>query len=102
MFTRTRSKKYLKQEAINWLIWLSRKTMQSTQTVFLIEQMKPEWIEADNQKWPYRIFIWLSSSLLVSIIFFVSFGIEGLSYIRNLQGYQLRDQLLLYLTCVLS
>lgn len=98
MFVRKKSKKYSNKQAINWLIWLSQKMVKDTQTVFLIEQMKPGWIEADNQKWLYRIFIWLFSTLSASIFLFVLFGISFLLEDEYTQGYILREDILLYLS----
>jgi eukaryotic-like serine/threonine-protein kinase len=46
---------YTPEQITTWLSWLARKMVQHGQTVFLIEQLQPSWLETRAQRWKYVI-----------------------------------------------
>jgi DNA polymerase III delta prime subunit len=75
---------YPKEKFMGWLIWLSQRMVQESQTVFLIEGMQPSWLRPGIRKL-YLILITLIAGLLYGLssglIFVVSGGLfYGLFY----------------------
>lgn len=59
---------YPKTQVIHWLSWLAQRMSQSSQTVFLIEQMQPTWLQTNNQKRFYRFGNFLIGGLVIILI----------------------------------
>ena len=77
---------YQNQQAKSWLIWLAQRMSQKSQSIFLIEQMQPSWLQNQNQERAYRIrtfmFSGLPSGLISGLISWVIFG-PIFNYIDN-------------------
>ncbi len=106
MFERRTTKfKYSKEQAMHWLIWLAKKMVEDSQTVFLIERMQPKWLSNQIQKQVYfvglliafiiiggligqmllpikRVIFWL---ILVGIILSYLFGINQINPVESLK-----------------
>ena len=61
---RSVDQEYSEAEAIGWLSWLAKQLMQHSQSVFLIEQMQPSWLQTRSQRRTYRIGVVLSGMLM--------------------------------------
>ncbi|MBW4600699.1 MAG: NACHT domain-containing protein [Calothrix sp. FI2-JRJ7] len=59
---------YPKEQVMLWLSWLAFKMSQVSQTVFLIEQMQPSWLETKEQNRLYRFGSTLVGGLLIVLI----------------------------------
>ncbi|MBV8887812.1 MAG: response regulator [Chroococcidiopsidaceae cyanobacterium CP_BM_RX_35] len=62
------SQPYSEKQARHWLIWLAQRMTQSSQTVFLIEQMQLSWVQTEAQKKTYRIGVRLIIGLLAGVL----------------------------------
>ena len=51
--------RYSREQTIQWLVWLARRIHRESQTVFLIEQMQPQWLKTQVQQRIYRIGVML-------------------------------------------
>ena len=70
MFNRRSHKAlYSKSQTKRWMIWLSQRLVQQSQTVFLIERIQPNWLEDSHQKWIYVLSIGLIGGLILTISF---------------------------------
>ena len=69
------SSKYTRQEVLHWLSWLAKIMFNESQTVFLIENLQPSFLESIDEKRCYRF---LSFLLLGSIV--------GLSFVMISAG----------------
>ncbi len=67
MFERKGVQQYPKARAIHWLTWLAQKMFQGSQSVFLIEQMQPNWLQTNLQKRFYQI-----GTILIGILVILS------------------------------
>ena len=80
---------YSKQQAKRWLIWLAKRMVQESQTVFLIERMQPDLLVTIYQKWLYAIGLGLialfSSGLSIGLIVGLLIG----SYLGLMAGLML-------------
>ena len=56
---------FIEDQTRDWLSWLSQKMIQHSRTVFLIEELQPNWLSNLRQFWFYSI----SSSLFFGLIF---------------------------------
>ncbi|MBV9386407.1 MAG: response regulator [Chroococcidiopsidaceae cyanobacterium CP_BM_ER_R8_30] len=65
---RSVSQQYSEKQTRHWLIWLAQRMSQSSQTVFLIEQMQLSWVQTEAQKKTYRIGARLLIALLPGVI----------------------------------
>lgn len=77
MFERTgraNPRLYTKEDTIHWLSWLARKMSDHNQTVFLIEQMQPNWLETKNQQQLYSILVKLVFGLY-GLVLALAFGL---------------------------
>ncbi|MEA5509547.1 NACHT domain-containing protein [Crocosphaera sp. UHCC 0190] len=73
MFKRKRTnQKYPKQRTIQWLTWLAQRMSQVSQSVFLIEQMQPTWLQSNVQNILYRFGTILMGIVVIGLI--LSFG----------------------------
>lgn len=55
---------YPRQQIIHWLTWLARNMQRTSQSVFLIENLHPDWLKTPIQKRMYRIGV---KALLISL-----------------------------------
>ena len=58
-----------------WLFWLAQAMSQRDQTIFLLEQLQPDWLPVRTQRWVYTLLTRLSVGLLGAIIFLIGFAI---------------------------
>jgi hypothetical protein len=71
---------YSKDQSQRWLIWLAKRMVQESQTVFLIERMQPRFLEAKVQQWLYASGLSLIGALIVGLVSSLNIGqIFGLS-----------------------
>lgn len=61
--------KYTPEKTKHWIGWLATRMVQESQTVFLIEKIKPSWLEKKGE----RIFYWIVSALASGLIFWLIF-----------------------------
>ncbi|MFK7845138.1 MAG: hypothetical protein AB8G77_07550 [Rhodothermales bacterium] len=55
---------YSEKQTMRWLVWLARSMQQHGQTVFLIEQLQPNWLATRRQRWLHLF----CSSILFSLV----------------------------------
>ena len=63
---------YPVQKTLRWLSWLAANMVQRKQTMFLIEQLQPDWLQAYSLIWLYGVIaglsIWVSIGLIGGLI----------------------------------
>jgi serine/threonine protein kinase len=64
MLQQRQDEQYSASQAIGWLSWLAKQLIHQSQSVFLIEQIQPTWLQTPNQKRLYRIGVALSGVLM--------------------------------------
>ncbi|OLP17370.1 hypothetical protein BST81_16350 [Leptolyngbya sp. 'hensonii'] len=64
---RTGNTLYAKQQAQQWLIWLAQQLLRQAETVFLIEQMQPDWLPNRAQRWLYALGIGLFAGIICGL-----------------------------------
>ncbi len=62
---------YPKEQVVYWLTWLAQKMSQTSQSVFLIEKIQPNWLQSHVQIGLYRIGTILIGVLIIGLILFV-------------------------------
>ncbi|NES81113.1 MAG: hypothetical protein F6K10_06735 [Moorea sp. SIO2B7] len=67
--------KYPQKRSLHWLSWLAQKMKQKPQQALLIEQIQPDWLETNTQKWMYDVGFRLILGLIAGLILFLHFGI---------------------------
>lgn len=85
MFTRRgTTRQYFREKTLHWLNWLAQRMVQSSQTIFLIEQLQPSWLSSRKQTvlhWFLNaLFFGIISSIvvaLISLIHILTVGIIG-------------------------
>jgi eukaryotic-like serine/threonine-protein kinase len=82
-FARRGDSDAFKTQSLYWLIWLAQRLTDSAQTVFLIEQMQPRWLQSKVLRWRYDFIL----RLLVGIACGMSIGL--LSGVLNNNGTSL-------------
>ncbi|MDY6941103.1 MAG: protein kinase [Cyanobacteriota bacterium] len=65
------TRRYSKERALHWLIWLAKSMSGRSQTIFLIERMQPSWLTESWQKWVYRL-------AAIALFFLCGFSIGSL------------------------
>ena len=55
---------YTEQQATYWLVWMAQRMVQTSQTVFFIENMQPSWFQTQGRRLWYRI----ESSLFFGLV----------------------------------
>jgi len=68
---------YAKEQTLGWLTWLARGMQRHRQTVFLIEQLQPNWLATRTQRWGYALSSRLLGGLIFGLILALSFGLFG-------------------------
>lgn len=61
----TRNGSYPSGQAIRWLAWLANRMRQQSQSVFLIENLRPGWLATRAQRWSYAFLSAFLPSLLL-------------------------------------
>jgi hypothetical protein len=56
------------EKTLHWLVWLAKRMQEENQTEFLIEQIKPNWLQTPNFKKKYRIVVRLIIILVFGLI----------------------------------
>ncbi|NET69782.1 MAG: CHAT domain-containing protein [Sphaerospermopsis sp. SIO1G2] len=59
-----------------WLSWLAQTMMQTSQQVLLIEQIQPDWLETNTQKFIYSVGFRLILGLIAGFILVLHFGTQ--------------------------
>ncbi|NEO49119.1 MAG: NACHT domain-containing protein [Moorea sp. SIO4A3] len=76
MFRRRRAnQRYNKAQVKHWLIWMAKRMVEDSQTVFLIEKMQPSWLRDRKQKRIYRLMFGLMLGLMLGLMFGLMFGL---------------------------
>lgn len=78
---------YTDQQAKYWLAWMAQQMVETSQTVFFMENMQPSWLQTRAQRLRYR----LESSLIVGLIVGLIIGLGNRLIIRlnNWLSYEL-------------
>ncbi len=61
-------------ETTQYLSWLARSMTHHGQSVFLLEQLQPDWLRASGQRWFYAILSRATLGLVMGLIFLVGFA----------------------------
>jgi hypothetical protein len=61
-----------KEKVIGWLSWLAKKMTESSQSVFLVENLQPIWLESLRQRTAYSTISLLIVGLILGLIFGLS------------------------------
>jgi hypothetical protein len=69
--------RYPEEEARRWLGWLARGMTKHSQSVFLIEQLQPDWLEDEGQIWCYLLISRVLQAIIGSGL--MAFGWELIS-----------------------
>ena len=69
LLRRGKARYYTEQQTKRWLVWIAQQMVQSSQTVFFIENIQPIWLH-ERQRLEYR----LGSSLIFGLTFGLIFG----------------------------
>ena len=79
---------------MDWLTRLAWKMSQESQTIFLIEQIQPTWLQTRSQRVAYQIGLLIVSSLIGGLGGGLSFGVSGGFVIqRGILSWRLVDAL---------
>ncbi|NER51814.1 MAG: NACHT domain-containing protein [Symploca sp. SIO1A3] len=79
----TGNQQYTEQQARHWLNWLAQSMVRESQSLFLIEQMQPDWLPVSAHNWLYPIGVRLIFGLIAGLIGVLHFGTQVTS---NLEG----------------
>lgn len=74
MFRRRADFRYASTQTIDWLSWLAKQLVIHAQSVFLIEQIQPDWLPNRKQRILYRVGVVLLTILLMGVPFGVITG----------------------------
>lgn len=76
MFERKGVRQYSKEQSIHWLTWLAQRISQGTQSIFLIEQMQPNWLQPNLRGKLYQIGSTLMGILVVLLILLLGYVLD--------------------------
>ncbi|MCU0524254.1 MAG: hypothetical protein MUF72_05465 [Elainella sp. Prado103] len=72
MFQRKRvNQKYPREKTVQWLSWLAQRMSKTSQSILLIEQMQPSWLQSKAENMFYRLGTILAGILVISLILFL-------------------------------
>ena len=71
------TKKYAKEKAKRWIIFLARKMADESQALFLIEKIQPSWLKRSIDKLFYLLGICLVGGWSLSLFFWVLFSLSS-------------------------
>jgi hypothetical protein len=60
--------RYTPTQMRHWLRWLAKGMAQKSQTIFLIEQLQPDWLVFKGQRWRYAAGVGLLGGLIIGVI----------------------------------
>jgi signal peptidase I len=81
------SYRYPRSLMLNWLGFLAQRMIQKSQTLFLIEQINPSWLESGKQRQIYTVLVGLITGLLIEWIYGIPLGlIQGMLTLQMLAG----------------
>ncbi len=71
MFERkeSRSSPFGKGQTIGWLSWLAQKMKEQSQSMFMVENLQPNWLSLTEQRLTYETAVALSVGLIFSLVF---------------------------------
>jgi hypothetical protein len=89
---RSKANDYKRDETISLLSWLASKMEEHNQTVFLIEEIQPNWLPIQWQKIMYILFSRFIITNTISLtIFFLFAGLTSISTSFNLPGFRTEE-----------
>ncbi|MCM0594488.1 MAG: hypothetical protein ACSI46_20020 [Gloeotrichia echinulata DVL01] len=74
------NQQYPKDLTVHWLTWLAQHISQSSQTVFLIEQIQPTWLQSDLERILYKFEMTLIGILAIGLILLLGYGLDHSFY----------------------
>ncbi|MBD1887688.1 NACHT domain-containing protein [Microcoleus vaginatus] len=81
---------YSSKQTERWLTWLAQRMNQTSQEIFLIEKMQPNWLKNRSEITGYKLIIYLVSFLISLPIYFSSgganLGLNGLVIVALIVG----------------
>ncbi|XHX78749.1 MAG: NACHT domain-containing protein [Stenomitos frigidus ULC029] len=81
MFRRKQvDQQYPKAQTIQWLTWLAQRMSQTSQSMFLIEQIQPTWLQTQSQRKTYCFGAFLISVLIASLMGLINVPNIGWNY----------------------
>lgn len=89
MFTRmarSLTEYYAKGQTMHWLSWLAGRMVQHKQTLFLIEQLQPTWLQTHSLIWIYRLMLGLMLGLILGLSGILSSVLSGTTMFRFIFG----------------
>jgi hypothetical protein len=91
---------YPKDQAMHWLIWLAQRMSQMSQSIFLIEQMQPTWLQTKAQNRLYRFGNMLFGAVLITLILWPIYALDPRFYSSEMgyggMGYFKNNELFAY------
>ncbi|NJM99867.1 MAG: NACHT domain-containing protein, partial [Phormidesmis sp. RL_2_1] len=66
--TDSSSRPYSQQQTLSWLHALAVNMTTTSQTVFLIERMQPDWLTSRRQRWVFGALIWVTFILSATVV----------------------------------
>lgn len=79
-------KLYTNSQTVGWLSWLARRMLQYNQTIFLIEQIQPDWLSSRQQRWIYCVASRVTVGMIFGFIFGFIFGVIEASTLEQAFG----------------
>jgi hypothetical protein len=77
MFKRKRvNQQYPKDKTVQWLAWLAKRMSQTSQSMFLIEQMQPSWLQSKIENIFYRLGTILCGTLFIGLILLLGMALD--------------------------
>ena len=61
-------KQYSDQQTIRWLTWLAKRLSQQNHTIFLLENLQPNWLTVNSLQWAYIFGTRLLAALLFGVV----------------------------------
>ena len=86
---------YPRERTLGWLSWIARRLSERNQTMFLIEDLQPDWLSTSAQRWAYLAGLSLLLGLLIGLAN-VAYWLESLLPGQGLQ----RGESILWLTAM--
>jgi hypothetical protein len=76
------SRTYTKEETLVWLQFLAKRLNRESNSIFLIEQLNPNWLPSNVSPWLYRLGVGLAAGLIMEWFYGLPLGLMGgmLSY----------------------
>jgi hypothetical protein len=68
--------RYTQQHSVDWLSWLASRLTQNKQTVFYLENLRPDWLPTRTQRWLCGAAVTVASGLIAGLIVGLIFGLS--------------------------